>query len=280
LFFLKNNIAFVKILFGWKLFSSYQIFHVTEIIFKLRICFLPVNIINFFINLMLRKSTVNKNIIIISGGCPVNPEFLSKQIRKSGKCLMICCDSGARHLLNMKIKPDVIIGDMDSIDCSQLAGYSREKIKIIKYPADKDFTDTELALNYALGLKPGKIFIWCALGGRIDHTLANIFLLSQAREKGVEFILADEYCEVFVLNKSKVFTREKGKTVSLIALTPQVTGITLSGFAYPLTNGSLYMGESRGISNVIKNARAIIEIKKGKLLVVKYRQKNVFPEAL
>lgn len=223
---------------------------------------------------------MNKNIIIVSGGCPVNPEILAKQIRKSGKCLIICCDGGARHLQNTPIKPDIIIGDMDSIDSTQLAGYSREKVQIIKYPAKKDFTDTELALNYAIGLKPEKIFIWCALGGRIDHTLANIFLLARAQEKGIETILADEYCETFVLNKRIVFTREKGKTVSLIALTPRVTGITLSGFAYPLTKGSLRMGESRGISNVIKNDRAVIKIEKGKLLVIKYRQKNVFPEAL
>jgi thiamine pyrophosphokinase len=223
---------------------------------------------------------VNKNIIIISGGCPVNPEFFSKQIRKLGKCLIICCDGGARHLRNTGFKPNVIIGDMDSIDSLQLEGYSREKIKIIKYPAEKDFTDTELALDYAIGLKPDKIFIWCALGGRIDHTLANIFVLTRAQGKEVETVLADEYCEVFVLNKKAVITNEKGKTVSLIALTPRVTGITLSGFAYPLTRGSLKMGESRGISNVIKNSRAVIKIEKGKLLVIKYRQKNVFPEAL
>lgn len=229
---------------------------------------------------MFRKRNVSKNIIIVSGGCPVNPAFFGKQIRKLGKCLIICCDGGARHLQNTGIKPDVIIGDMDSIDSTKLAGYLREKIKIIKYPVNKDFTDTELALDYAIGLKPEKIFIWCALGGRIDHTLANIFLLSRTREKGVEIILADEYCEAFVLNKIKVFTREQGKTVSIIALTPRVTGITLLGFAYPLTKGSLQMGQSRGISNVIKNARAVIKIEKGKLLVVKYRQKNVFPEAL
>jgi thiamine pyrophosphokinase len=223
---------------------------------------------------------LNKNIIIVSGGCQVNPVFFSKQIRASGRCMIICCDGGARHLLNTGIKPDVIIGDMDSINSTQLAGYSREKIKIITYPANKDFTDTELALDYAFGFKPKKIFIWCALGGRIDHTLANIFLLSRAQEKGIETFLIDDYCEAFVLNKKIVFTHEKGKTVSLIALTPRVTGLNLSGFAYPLEKGTLRMGESRGVSNVIKNARAVIKIEKGKLLIIKYRQKNVFPEAL
>jgi thiamine pyrophosphokinase len=223
---------------------------------------------------------VSKKIIIVSGGCSVDPVFFSGQIRKMGKCLIICCDGGARHMLNTGTKPDVIIGDMDSINFAQLAEYSREKIKIITYPANKDFTDTELALDYALGLKPQKISILCALGGRIDHTLANLFLLCRAQEKGIETFLIDEYCEAFLLSKETSFANEKGKTVSLLALTPKVTGITLSGFAYPLEKGTLKMGDSRGISNVIRDTRAGIKIEKGKLLVIKYRQKDFFPEAL
>ena len=89
----------------------------------------------------------------------------------------------------------------------------------------------------------------------------------------------DEYFEAFVLDKEYSFIKEAGKTVSLLALTPKVTGIILSGFLYPLEKGTLKMGESRGISNVIIKNRAGIKIEKGKLLIIKYRQKNIFPEA-
>lgn len=194
--------------------------------------------------------------------------------------MIICCDGGARHFQNSAIKPEVIIGDMDSIDADQLADYTADKIKIIEHPPDKDFSDTELALDHALGLQPQEIVIWCALGGRIDHTLANIFLLCKAEDKGIKTSLVDEYCETFVLDKKITFINEKGKTVSLLALTPEVTGITLSGFLYPLENGTLKMGESRGISNVIHEARAVINAASGKLLIVKYRLKNSFPEVL
>lgn len=220
-----------------------------------------------------------QNIMIVSGGCSVEPTFFNEIIREKGMYLTIGCDGGARHLLNMGIKPDIIIGDMDSIDSAQLKMFYKQKIKILKYPANKDFTDTELALDYAIGLKPKKIFICCALGGRIDHTLANILLLYRAQGKSVETFLIDEYCEVFLLNKETAFANEKGKTVSLLALTPKVTGITLSGFAYPLVKGSLKMGESRGISNIINKSRAGIKIEKGNLLVIKYHQKDFFPEA-
>jgi thiamine pyrophosphokinase len=222
---------------------------------------------------------VCQKIIIVSGGCPIDPVFFQKIIDEAEKRQIICCDGGARHLLNMGIKPDIIIGDMDSIDSAQLKIFYKQKIKILKYPANKDFTDTELALDYALSSEPLKILICCALGGRIDHTLANIFLLLKAQEKGIETFLIDEYCEAFVINKETAFANEKDKTVSLLALTPKVTGITLSGFAYPLEKGTLKMGESRGISNVINKNRAGIKIERGKLLVIKYRHKNNFPEA-
>ena len=222
---------------------------------------------------------MRQKIIIISGGRLVDPAFFHKKIAEIGDCLIICCDGGARHFQHLGIKPDVIIGDMDSIDPAQLADYSARGIIIIKYSTKKDFTDTELALDYALDLKPEKIFIWCALGGRIDHTLANVFLLGKGQEKGIETLLIDEYSETFVLNKKKIFINDIGKTVSLIALSPEVTGITLTGFLYPLQEGILAAGESRGISNIITADRAGIIVKSGKLLVIKYQQKDFFPEA-
>ena len=217
---------------------------------------------------------------IVSGGYLGNQSFFQEKIARMENCLIICCDGGARHLQYLGIKPDIIIGDMDSIDPALLASYSTSGINIIKYPANKDFTDTELALDYALSLKPEKIFIWGALGGRIDHTLANVFLLGKGPEKGIRTYLIDEYGEAFVLDKETAFINETGKTVSLLALSPEVTGITLTGFLYPLQEGTLLMGESRGISNIITNARASISVRQGKLLVIRYWQKDIFPEAL
>jgi thiamine pyrophosphokinase len=217
---------------------------------------------------------------IVSGGRLSNQSFFQEKIARMEDRLIICCDGGARHFQYLEIKPDVIIGDMDSIDPALLASYSTSGIKIIKYPTNKDFTDTELALDYALSLKPEAIFIWGALGGRIDHTLANVFLLAKGQEKGISTHLIDEYSEAFMLDKETAFINEPGKTVSLIALSSEVTGITLTGFLYPLEEGTLFMGESRSISNIITDDRAVISVRQGKLLVIKYWQKDIFPEAL
>ncbi len=223
---------------------------------------------------------MTENVIIISGGRFGDPIFFKKKIAEIGASLIIVCDGGVRHVQKLGIKPDVIIGDMDSIEPAQLASYSAQGVQIIKYPANKDFTDTELALNYALNLKPTAIYICGALGGRLDHTLANVFLLRKGQKAGIKTYLIDEYCEAFIVDKEAAFVDAKGVTVSLFAFSPQVEGLSLSGFVYPLKDAVLTMGESRGVSNIINEAHAKISVRAGNLLVIRYWQKDVFPEAL
>ena len=217
---------------------------------------------------------------IVSGGHLGDQSFFQKKIARMENCLIICCDGGVRHLQKTGIQPDVIIGDMDSIDPDQLESYSRQGVKIIKHPANKDYTDTELALDYAINLKPAAIYIWAALGGRIDHTLSNVFLLEKGKTVSIATYLIDEYCEAFLLNGNVTFSKSAGQTVSLIALSPQVEGITLRGFQYSLDDATLRMGESRCISNIIKEDNATVSLRSGNLLVIRYWQKDIFPEVL
>jgi thiamine pyrophosphokinase len=230
--------------------------------------------------LAIKEEIVSKQIVIVSGGCLGDQSFFQKKIAQMENYLIICCDGGMRHLQQTGIKPDVIIGDMDSIDPAQLESHSRRGIKIIKCPANKDFTDTELALDYAINLKPEAIYIWAALGGRLDHILANVFLLAKGKAVSIKTYLIDEYCEAFLLNGNATFSKSAGQNVSLIALSPQVEGITLRGFLYSLDDATLRMGESRGVSNIIKEDNATISVRSGNLLVISYWQKDIFPEAL
>lgn len=222
---------------------------------------------------------MNRCIVIISGGRLGDVNFFRKKMSQAGNDLLVACDGGARHLAVAGVTPDVLIGDMDSIESSRLADYVCKGVKIIQHPADKDFTDTALALDYALGLKPERIQIWGALGGRIDHALANLFLLIRGKEAGVATCLLDEYGESFVPAKDAVFENAEGCLVSLLALSSRVEGVTLEGFAYPLEEGTIELSESRGVSNIVVSKRARIHVRSGHLLVVRYWQKNVFPEA-
>ena len=223
---------------------------------------------------------MSEKIIIISDGNFGDPIFFKKKIAEIGDSLIIVCDGGARHLQKLGIKPDVIIGDMDSIEPTQLASYSAQGVQIIKYPGNKDFTDTELALDYVLNWKPTAIYIWGALGGRLDHTLANVFLLCKGQKAGIKTYLIDEYCEAFIVDKEAAFVDAEGVTVSLFTFSPRVEGLSLSGFAYPLKDAVLTMGESLGVSNIINEAHAKISVRVGNLLVIRYWQKDIFPEAL
>lgn len=220
----------------------------------------------------------NRHVVIISGGRLGKVDFFSETVAKITDRLLIACDGGARHLAASGLTPDVLLGDMDSINPKQLTDYEKAGVRIIRHPVDKDFTDTALALDYAISLKPRRIDIWGTQGGRIDHALANVFLLIKARDAGIEARLMDDYCEVFVPAGDVIFADASGCLVSLIALSPKVEGVTLDGFQYPLRDGALTMSESRGVSNIIAGDRAGIHIRSGNLLVIRYRQKDVFPE--
>ena len=115
--------------------------------------------------------------------------FANGELPDSNKALLllhaddyiICADGGTRHAVTLAVQPDLIIGDMDSLEKGQLEKLQKSGVSIELYPRDKNETDLELAINRAIELKPTQIIIIAALGGRLDQTLANITLLSDPR---------------------------------------------------------------------------------------------------
>lgn len=223
---------------------------------------------------------MNEKIIIISNGWLGDPAFFRERAAAMGSFLTICCDGGIRYLERLNIQPDMIMGDMDSADAAGLKKFSADGVKILKYRPDKDATDTQLALECALGIKPESIEIWGALGGRIDHALANLFLLKLGEKAGIKTSLVDEYCEIFTVAKEASLDEASGQTVSLFALDSKAEGVSLHGFKYPLDKEVLEMSSSRGISNIIVDSPATIHVNSGSLLVVRYWRKDFFPEAI
>lgn len=219
-------------------------------------------------------------VVIVGAGRLGDVEFFRKSVVSDGLRLLICCDGGARHLSAASMVPDVLMGDMDSIEPSLLSQFSLQGVKMVRHPSRKDYSDTALALDYAFALKPDRIDVWGALGGRIDHALANIHLLLKGKASGIPVRLIDEFCEVFIAGRETELRDAAGCLVSLIALDSQVSGITLAGFEYPLVRETLSVFESRGISNIVTLSRASICVETGNLLVIRYWRKDVFPEAV
>jgi thiamine pyrophosphokinase len=180
----------------------------------------------------------------------------------------IAVDGGIRHLRELNMIPDILIGDLDSVSEQNLEWCRSLQVEIHQYPREKDQTDFELALDYAMKKNRDKIFVFGALGGRIDHTLANIGLLSNPHyaARDIRIFSNNEY--VYFLHSPTTIKGNTGDIISLIPWRGPVLGVTTTGLQYPLSNEDLLPDRSRGISNVMSSTEAIIQFKKGNLLCV------------
>ena len=215
-----------------------------------------------------------KVIFIVAGGPLSDLRFLRRRMLEANPAEVICADGGARHLLALGLTPRTVVGDMDSLEPELLDTLREGGTRILSYPARKDETDTELALRYALEQKPAEIEIHGALGGRIDHTLANISLLVMAAREGIKTRLMEATTELFVISGQEQIDGSPGEIISLFPLTTEVKGITLEGFEYPLEKATMEIGKPYGISNRLLDNRGTITIASGYLLVVKSREEE------
>lgn len=183
---------------------------------------------------------------------------------------IICADGGTRHALALGLKPDLIIGDMDSAERELLQRFEHD-VPMELFPHDKNETDLELALNHAIERKPKQIIIVAALGGRLDQTLANITLLTDLRLSTFDVRIDDGVEEIFVCrDQARVFGKS-GDLVSLIPWGSAVSEVQTTNLKWPLQNETLYLGKTRGISNETISTSASVSIGSGLLLVVHRR---------
>jgi thiamine pyrophosphokinase len=224
------------------------------------------------------EGVMKEKAVLVCGGEIRDYSWLRTRIAALDPCRIICADVGARHCLNIDVSPEVVIGDFDSLNPSLAESLARRGTRISGYPPEKDQTDTQLALEYALSLEPEEIRIFGALGGRIDHTLANMSILKIALDQGVPARLIDEWSEILLTRDRCVLEGEEGQTVSLFPFTTSVTGLTLQGFAYPLENDVMEVGRPYGISNVLTGNQGVISLSDGILLVIHYYRKGHFPQ--
>ena len=205
-------------------------------------------------------------IVIFANGDLDDAEF-SRQVAQKAD-FVICADGGVRHTDAIGIMPDCLIGDFDSTDLRLLEHYKEQNIEIVRFLAQKDATDLELAVKFALRKNPAEIVILGGFGGRSDHFLGNIHALIPAANVGVSASLLSENAFARLISSNCVFQREQYVQISLIPLTTTVTGITTTGLRYPLHNETLQIGTSRGISNAFSADTATVSIADGVLLAI------------
>jgi thiamine pyrophosphokinase len=208
--------------------------------------------------------------VIFANGELEQPERLRALLRPDD--YFISADGGLRHLRALDLRPQLLIGDLDSVsqpDVEWLAGGATE---IRKFPAEKDFTDLELALRAAREHGAERILLAAALGGRLDQTLANIALLRLPELSGMDVSLDDGLTEVRLITANLTISGHTGDIISLIPMGSVVKGVRTHALQYPLNAETLSPGETRGISNVMLSDQAAVEIESGELLCVHLRQ--------
>lgn len=204
---------------------------------------------------------------VVSHGSIQNFEDASHILKSCD--MIVCADGGGEYVLKCGLVPDVLIGDFDSIKTSQYDKIKGSEVKIIKYPKEKDYTDTELAVNYAVEAGAQEIIMLGSLGSRIDHSLANILYLVKLTDKGIKACIVDQNNTIYITKDSIELEGVPGDLLSLLPVGGDVTGITTKNLKYALHDSTIKLGDTVGVSNVFQSTNAKVKIKNGYLLVIK-----------
>ncbi|MBR5137498.1 MAG: thiamine diphosphokinase [Clostridia bacterium] len=180
---------------------------------------------------------------------------------------VIAADAGYLHLKQLGIKPDLIVGDMDSLDEAP-AG-----VQITKYPSVKDDTDTLLAVKIGLDKGYKEFRIFAGTGGRLDHTIANLQVLQYiSRRGGQGYLVSNKQVITAITNDTMRFPKNCYDTVSIFALGETAEGVSISGMEYSLRNAQMDPYYPIGVSNKLVGKSATVSVKRGTLVIIWTRQ--------
>lgn len=205
--------------------------------------------------------------VIVCGGTAPSSDLLRTEIEDSN--CVICADSGGNCLYDYGIIPDYLIGDFDSINPKALKYFSsNSKCNINKYPKDKDFTDTYLALQKANELGSDKIVFLGCTGTRIDHMLGNLGILKVCLDNNIAAFIKDEHNIIFISNKPIILKGYRGQYFSLHAYGCLVRNLCVENAKFELHGYDLSPYDSLTISNEFLNSDVKISFECGILLII------------
>ena len=209
--------------------------------------------------------------LIVTGGS-VDLAFLKSFITCNEYDYIIGVDKGAQYLFEAGIQPNLIVGDFDSISPIVIKELTKDsRIKVNRFIAEKDETDTHLAIMEAIDMGSTHIDLFGGIGTRIDHTIANIHILMIPLEKRIKCRIINNNNIISLIDKTTCFQRNDYKYISLIPLTSTVTGISTQGLKYELNGYTMRQGISIGISNEFIKDKATVSLTDGILMVIRSR---------
>lgn len=207
--------------------------------------------------------------VVVSHGSIIDTEHARKIMKESD--VIICADGGAEYALKCGVVPDVLIGDLDSLDMNTLDKIKDTECRILRYSREKDYTDTQLALEYAVKIGAEEIIMLGSIGDRVDHSLANIYLLIQLVHRKIKACIINEKNFIYLIDKHIKLNGNKGDVLSLIPISGDVHGIFTKGLKYGLSGTNICIGDPVGVSNVFLENDVEVSIESGLLLVIRSR---------
>lgn len=228
--------------------------------------FYLISIHNIFCLLLLKQAFLF--ILICMKDCIIVTGYIEGKIRNiidgdiiSGS-FVIAADAGYDKITDEGIRPDLIMGDFDS-----LKGSLPDDIEIISFPSHKDYTDTGLALKYALDHGFERVHIIGGIGGRLDHTISNIQDIAGFHSKGLDIIMEDERNLFRILGKGEYSIPRTDRKLSFFAYGSQAT-ISIKGVEYPLDHHTLTNTYPLGVSNEFTSEYADMTVHDGTVLML------------
>lgn len=204
--------------------------------------------------------------LIVLGGDAPGGALLERCMREAD--LVIAADSGLAAFDAAGLEPDLLVGDMDSVAPDVLAKYEG-RLPQRRLACIKDDTDGVDALDLAIARGAQRITLLGALGGRLDHALANVMLLVRAQRRGVRAQILTEDVRIERVDGTAVLRGARWDTVSLLPL-GSAGGVTLEGFFYPLSDHMLTSDYPLGVSNVVTGETARVSVAHGDLILFHY----------
>jgi thiamine pyrophosphokinase len=207
--------------------------------------------------------------LIFANGDTGDGPMTRRALDEANHAFVVAADGGARVARYFERKIDMVIGDMDSLSAAELDELRANGADVRQHPQEKNETDLELAIQLVRQNGATWVRILGGLGGRLDQTLSNIYLLALPELKNCDARLVAGAQQAWLIYPGEnLIQGNKGDTVSLIPLSGSAGGVRTENLYYPLRDETLVFGPARGVSNVMMNENAHVWLREGLLLVV------------
>ncbi|MBQ6508954.1 MAG: thiamine diphosphokinase [Flexilinea sp.] len=207
---------------------------------------------------------MKKRCVIVGGAGIRHYEAVRQYLQPDD--FIVCCDSGLKHRDGLGIVPDLIIGDFDSWEDPHLA------VETIVLPREKDDTDTMAAVREAVRRGFDRFLLLGVFGDRLDHTLANVYLLTWLDNRGKQAMAVDDFSEMEIVSRNPAYIEDRFPFFSLLNISGLAEGVTIKNAGYPLENAAVSGEYQYAVSNQpLPGMTAEVTVKKGSLLLIRDR---------